>query len=439
MAIVSCQTPNKGGNKDEKEMKNTLLLFVLILISNLSFSQKEFAKKLIDTLASDGFYGRGYVNNGDKIAADYIAKKFREYGALPVNGDSYFQEYAFPVNTFPKRVEITIGETTLKTGEDFIVTANSGSANGTYILKQLTLATYEEEIAKDDLQNDSKPVAYVIDLPKSNNRDEYLAQLKCKNAIAEVGPLFVLNEGKFTWSVAQNALTFPVIEINPEHLQDQSQVTIRIKNKFIERYTTQNVLGYIPSKRKCKREKFVVFTAHYDHLGMMGETATFNGANDNASGVAMMLTLMKYFSENNPKYSVLFIGFGGEEAGLIGSQYYVQNPIVPLSKMKFLLNVDLMGTGSEGIQVVNSTEHPKEFEKLKKINSKENLLKAIKPRGKAANSDHYWFEEAGVPSFFIYTLGGVTYYHDILDRPETLPLTEFDDLHKLIVEFVNSF
>ena len=148
---------------------------------------------------------------------------------------------------------------------------------------------------------------------------------------------------------------------------------------------------------------------------------------------------MKHFSENKPEYSVLFIAFGGEEAGLLGSKYYVENPVVPLKKMKFLYNVDMMGTGSEGIQVVNSTEHPKEFERLKKINEKYDLVKQIKPRGKAANSDHYWFEEAGVPSFFSYTLGGVTYYHDIQDRPETLPLTEFNDLHKLIVEFVNSF
>jgi hypothetical protein len=420
-------------------MKKILLLLTVLLIGITSFSQKELAKSLIDTLASDEFYGRGYVNNGDKIAAEFIAKKFKEYGALPIKGDSYFQEYAYPVNTFPKKVKIAFWDSTLTTGQDFIISPNSGSAEGVFSLKQVTFENYQDEIARDDLQNDGNKIAYVIDLPKSSNRDEYISQLKCKTIIAEVAPLFVLNEGKFTWSVAQESLNFPIIEIHPKHLRGKSEVTINIENKFIERYNTQNVLGYIPSKRKCKRDKFFVFTAHYDHLGMMGQTATFNGANDNASGVAMMLTLMKYFSEHKPKYSVLFIGFGGEEAGLIGSQYYVKYPIVPLEKMKFLLNVDLMGTGSEGIQVVNSTEHPKEFETLKKINQKENLIKAIKPRGKAANSDHYWFEEAGVPSFFMYTLGGVTYYHDVLDRPETLPLTEFDDLHKLIVEFVNSF
>ena len=420
-------------------MKKTLLLIVITFLASFSFSQKELAKKLIDTLGSDAFYGRGYVNNGDKIAADYIAKKFKEFGALPVNGDSYFQEYSYPVNTFPTKVEISFDNKTLTTGLDFIVAPNSGSAKGIFNLKEITLENYIEVVSKEEFQSDKNLTAFVIKLPKANGRDEYFKQLKLKNSLADVAPLFVINDEKFTWSVAQEALNYPVIEIKSEFLKDKKSVTLNIVNKLIADYQTQNVLGYIPAKRKCKRKKFFVFTAHYDHLGMMGETATFNGANDNASGIAMMLTLMKYFSENNPEYSVLFIAFGGEEAGLLGSKYYVENPIVPLNKMKFLYNVDMMGTGSEGIQVVNSTEHPKEFERLKAINKKYDLVKVIKPRGKAANSDHYWFEEAGVPSFFSYTLGGVTYYHDIQDRPETLPLTEFDDLHKLIVEFVNSF
>ena len=80
-----------------------------------------------------------------------------------------------------------------------------------------------------------------------------------------------------------------------------------------------------------------MFSAHYDHLGMMGTTAIMNGANDNASGTAMMLTLMEYYSKNKPEYSLLFIAFGGEEAGLIGSKFYVENPTVPLKKIKSLL------------------------------------------------------------------------------------------------------
>lgn len=420
-------------------MKKTVLLIPLLILTSFSFSQKELAKKLIDTLASDSFYGRGYVNNGDKIAANFIAKKFKEYGAIPVSEDSYFQKYSYPVNTFPTKVEIMMNDSTLTTGLDFIVAPNSGSAQGDFKLKRITEENYLKEINKEELQSDKKPIAFVMEFSKPEGREAYFKQLNIKKTIAEVAPLFVINDTKFTWAVSQEALKFPIIEIKSRFLMNQKVVTLNIQHKLIKNYQTQNVLGYIPAKRKCKRKKYFVFTAHYDHLGMMGEKATFNGANDNASGIAMMLTLMKYFSENKPEYSVLFIAFGGEEAGLLGSKYYVENPIIPLNRMKFLYNVDMMGTGSEGIQVVNSTEHPKEFKRLVKINEKYQLVKEIKPRGKAANSDHYWFEEAGVPSFFSYTLGGVTYYHDIQDRPETLPLTEFNDVHRLIVEFVNSF
>jgi Zn-dependent M28 family amino/carboxypeptidase len=109
--------------------------------------------------------------------------------------------------------------------------------------------------------------------------------------------------------------------------------------------------------------------------------------------------------------------------------------MIPLNNIRFLLNTDLAGTGNEGITVVNATEFPKEFEMMKKINEENKLLAAINARGKAANSDHYFFTEKGVPSFFFYTLGGIKAYHDVFDKPETLPLNEHEDLFKLIVAF----
>jgi aminopeptidase YwaD len=72
-------------------MKKIIVFIPFVVLTSFSFSQKELAKKLIDTLASDSFYGRGYVNDGDKIAANFIAKKFKEFGAIPVSGDSYFK------------------------------------------------------------------------------------------------------------------------------------------------------------------------------------------------------------------------------------------------------------------------------------------------------------------------------------------------------------
>ena len=206
-----------------------------------------------------------------------------------------------------------------------------------------------------------------------------------------------------------------------------------MKNKFLKQYQSQNVIGYV--KGKCPGKKIVI-SAHYDHLGMMGE-AVFTGANDNASGVAMLLYLAKYFTENKPKHDVVFIAFAGEEAGLLGSKYYTEHPLFPLKKIKLLINCDLAGTGDEGITVVNGTVYEKEFKKLAQINVEKEYLKKIKVRGRAANSDHYWFSQKGVPAIFIYTLGGITAYHDVYDKAETLPLTAFADYAHLLIDFIN--
>ena len=85
------------------------------------------------------------------------------------------------------------------------------------------------------------------------------------------------------------------------------------------------------------------------------------------------------------------------------------------------------------MKVVNSTAQQRFFDKLTEINKKDNLLVNVKPRGPACNSDHCPFVEKGVPAVFIYTMGGISAYHDVFDRPETLPLTEFDDLYRLLV------
>jgi aminopeptidase YwaD len=107
-----------------------------------------------------------------------------------------------------------------------------------------------------------------------------------------------------------------------------------------------------------------------------------------------------------------------------------------LSQIKFLTNVDIMGDATDGITVVNATEYPRQFELLEKINSERQLLPQIKSRGKAANSDHYHFSEAGVPSFFIYTNGGKGYYHDIYDKPGEITLNNVDNIVKLVIAFL---
>src|SRR6185295_17501176 len=106
--------------------------------------------------------------------------------------------------------------------------------------------------------------------------------------------------------------------------------------------------------------------------------------------------------ENQPGCSIVFIAFAGEEAGLIGSKYYTDHPLFPLARIKFLINLDLLGTGDDGMMVVNATEYPNQFHLLDSINSVHQFLPKLGQRGKAKNSDHYYFTEHAVPSFFFY-------------------------------------
>ena len=104
-----------------------------------------------------------------------------------------------------------------------------------------------------------------------------------------------------------------------------------------------------------------------------------------------------------------------------------------------MINFDLAGTGDDGIKVVNGKVYQDKFNLLTQLNDKNQLLPAIEIRGEACISDHCMFYRKGVPSFYIYTLGGISAYHDIYDIPSTLPLTEFEDYFKLITLFVEEF
>lgn len=154
----------------------------------------------------------------------------------------------------------------------------------------------------------------------------------------------------------------------------------------------------------------------------------------------MMLDMASYFARpemrKELKYSIIFISFGGEEAGLLGSHYFVEHSAVELSKVKFMINMDLMGNGQDGMMVVNGSVYKQEYDKLVALNNRGKYLKEIKSRGKAANSDHYWFSEKGVPAFFFYLLGDYPYYHDIYDTPEKPTLKGYTGAFKLITEFV---
>ena len=411
---------------------------ILILFSFFSFSifaqDIEYSRKIIDSLSSKNYSGRGVVNNGELKSANFIANEFKRHGLKQFNS-SFFQKFNYPINTFPGKMEITLDEIPLIAGEDFLVNPSSGGVYGTF-----KLVWYNDENIPTKKQL-KKLVAVnfftdkIIVIDSENKEDEIISMLQL-NLFGAAG-IINIEENKLTHGLSSSHHDYVLITIKRESISRLNKsITIAIEQEFVRDYQSQNVIGFVEGTQHP--DSFITLSAHYDHLGMMGGKVYFPGANDNASGVSMLLNLVYHYSHKEPPTkTMVFIAFGAEEAGLIGSKYFVENPTIPLDKINFVFNMDLMGTGNDGATIVNGNVYKNHFEKLVSINSKNDYLPQIKKRGKAANSDHYWFSENGVPSFFIYLMGGVKAYHDIEDISKTLPLTKFEDSFRLIRDFID--
>jgi len=421
-----------------------IILFVFCITNMLIAIHAQdinYAHQVIDTLASPSMHGRGYVEDGIKIAEKYIANEFKRHGLKPIKGSDYSQKLSYTINTFPGKMIVKIDGKDLIPGKDFMVDPASGGGKGRYELFFINKQTFEmpDKERKFSETNFSKLAAVVDQNGLETKIDKQKFDSFSKNPFGAKAIIQITDE-KFTWSLSEQARETPIIYIKRKSIPSNAKnISFDIDEKIEKNYSSSNLIGYI--KGKEYPDTFLVFTAHYDHLGMMGNKTYFPGANDNASGTAMLLNLAQYYGDtaHHSPYSIAFMAFTGEEAGLSGSYYYVQNPLFPLSKIKMLINMDLMGTGEEGITVVNGSIYEDEFTLLENINAKKQYLPQIKKRGKAANSDHHPFSERKIKSIFIYTMGGIAAYHDIDDKVSTLPLTAFNNLFRLIRDFVNEF
>lgn len=414
---------------------NKLIIFIFLLFSFAINAQTDEARKITEVLCSDSLFGRGYVKDGVGKAGRFLANEFKKAGLSPFIDGDFKQPFSFDVNTFPGAMEISIGGKNLTPGEDYHVMSMSGSYKGflTYTTLDSTDLVNDEKIKSIISKIEQKSInGLVLDLRGLTAKTE----MEFQNKFAAFGnyvTTIITSSQKLMWSVSRYQLKYPVILIKEERF-NPFKITVNIEAKLIENYTSNNIVGFLPAKKETN--KTVVFSAHYDHLGGMGTKAFFPGANDNASGTTMLVSLANYFKENPSKYNLLFIAFAGEEAGLLGSEYFVNSDVIDLKDIRFVLNLDIMGSGEDGITVVNGTTLKKDFKKLEKINAEKEYLTNVKARGETQNSDHYHFYKNGVPAFFIYTMGLNQNYHDIYDTYEELSFSAYDNIICLLIDFV---
>lgn len=195
----------------------------------------------------------------------------------------------------------------------------------------------------------------------------------------------------------------------------------------VKTFNGVNIIGVIPGTRVS--DKYIVVTAHYDHVGV-NDGQVFNGADDNASGVATMLELAKRLKANPPEHSVLIVALDGEERSLLGAKHFVEAPPVPLSSISMNLNFDMTARAdTDGkLWVTGTYQHPYFRPLLERIAARGTVSLAFgkdTPEDKGADnwveaSDHAAFHRAGLP--FLYF--GVNYHPDY-HRPS-------DDFEKVV-------
>ena len=282
-------------------MKQYFILIFLVVF--ISCKQEKYDRRMlkdITFLANDKLEGRATGSEGEKIASEYIAKRFKQLGLDPKGSDGYFQSFSFK--------------------------------------------------------------------PKKDPHSEV----------------------KFTETTSDNIVT------------------------------GRNVIGFIDNKM----ENTVIIGAHYDHLGYgdegslhRGEKAIHNGADDNASGVSVMLNLADKLKNTNTNNNYLLMAFSGEEMGLLGSNYFVKNATIDTKKVNYMINMDMVGRLKDSMLAVYGTGTSPIWSQT--INSLNSDFKLIEKESGVGPSDHTSFYLNDIPVLHFFT-GQHSDYHKPSDDSELL-------------------
>jgi len=419
-------------------MKRNISVFFLLLITSIGVAQDlQSYRKDVAKLSSRKFEGRGYYNEGMNRAGDFIAKEFKKAGIEKVNG-TYFQSFAYDVNVFHGDAEVKIDGRKLKVGDEWVMREFSPGCHGTYDIQYIDTLNFDGQKLMTDIESgvyDDKFLLVDFDFYR-NHRSE----MKGFNKGRQKGIICRWSTPlKFYKAYSDHVVNPAIVWVDPSFGNDAKNIEINVDNKFLKDYKVKNVIGVIPGT-KCPDSLFVV-TAHYDHHGHLGKKQYYPGANDNASGTAMLLSLARYYAKHRPEYSVVFIAFAGEEAGLRGSMHFADNPKIPLSNIKYLINLDMIGDNGKNLYVETNDIGMNGLQEFEKINSDNQLFASIQRGELAANSDHFPFTEKGVPAILMMFEEGdaFKYYHTYKDNIDTMSFDSYEKIFKLVTEFIGKY
>lgn len=419
-------------------MKKLLLILLALVAVDAAAQDLALYKKIVKQLSSAKYEGRGYANGGVNKAGEYLEKEFTKAGADEV----ICQPFKININTFPGAMTMKVDGKKLEAGVDFTLREFSPGAKGSYKLYHIDTTNYDSKKIFADLARPENKDAFVVcDFWFTYKHSADFKRLQSRKETPSVaGLIYTWNEPlKFYKAYGERVIEKPMLWATTSALSAEAQnIELDIENRFLKDFECFNVIAKVEGKR---HDACYVFTAHYDHLGLLGKKVFFAGAHDNASGTAAIVTLAAHYAKNRPEYDIYFIAFSGEDAYLRGSEWYANNPIVPLKQIKYLFNLDMIGDNNPMQYCEVSDEGERGYELFVKINNDKKYFKAL-DRGKlAGNSDHYPFAQRNVPCIFLENKEGdaFKYYHTTFDTWERAIFDSYEPTFKLVTDFIEQY
>ena len=416
-----------------KSLTGLLLLFCTL---QLPAQDLRHYKRVVKELSSAKYQGRGYARGGANKAGKYLEKEFRRAGADEVT----LQPFTININTFPGKMDLWADGRRLTPGVDFSMREYSPGVKGTFPVYHIdTLNFNPARILADLAKPENANCMVVCDFWFTYRHRDLFSRLQKAGQCPNAGLIYTWTSPiKFYKAYGEKVVDKPIIWVTPEAIADVQSIKADVENVFLSGCEIFNVIAKVEGER---HDSCYVFTAHYDHLGNLGRKVYYPGANDNASGTAAIVTLAAHYAKNRPLYDMYFIAFSGEDANLRGSTYFAEHPVVPLSQIKYLFNIDMIGDNNPVQYCECSDEGLRGFALFEKINAEKQYFLALNRGALAANSDHYPFATRHVPCIFLENEEGdaFQYYHTVFDTWKTAVFDSYEPIFRLVTDFVEKY
>ena len=419
------------------DMNRTLITILLVLTSMMAAGQNiAHYKRVIKTLSSAKYQGRGYAKDGANKAGKFLQKEFMKAGVDVV----LVQPFKLDINTFCGQMEMWADGRKLRAGVDFSMREYSPGIHGTFPVYHVDTLNFDADRMFADLAKPENANCLVAcEFWFTYRHKAAFSRLQKAGECTNAGLIYTWESPiKFFKAYGHYVTDKPILWVTPEAIDGVKNVRAEVDNKFLKDYECFNVIAKVEGQR---HDSCYVFTAHYDHIGNLGRKIFYAGANDNASGTAAIVTLAEHYAKHRPPYDMYFIAFSGEDANLRGSTWYADHPVVPIRQIKYLFNIDMIGDNNPVQYCEVSDEGMRGFSLFEQINEREHYFKSLHRGELAANSDHYPFATRHVPCIFLENEKGdaFQYYHTIFDTYKTVRFDSYEPVFRLVRDFVEQY